>query len=75
MHVPFAQHSFFGIDSLALDVHASAALLRELLPGFTSGQLRPLPVVGGSCYPLDRAGEAYHVVHSIARNRVVLVLQ
>jgi len=68
------QHSYFGIDSLALDARASAALLRELLPGFESGKLRPLPVVDGSCYSLDRADEAYRAVHAITRNRVTLVM-
>ena len=39
------RHSFFGIDSLALDASASAALLRELVAGFANGQLQPFPVV------------------------------
>jgi NADPH:quinone reductase-like Zn-dependent oxidoreductase len=67
------QHSFVGIDSLALDAIASAALLHELLPGFASGQLKPLAVVQAACYPLARAAEAYTAVQSIARNRVVLL--
>jgi NADPH:quinone reductase-like Zn-dependent oxidoreductase len=68
------EHSFFGVDSLALDACASAALLRELLPGFVSGRLRPLPVVEAACYPLERAAEAYRAVQAIARDRVVLVM-
>jgi NADPH:quinone reductase-like Zn-dependent oxidoreductase len=67
------RHSFFGVDSLALDATASAALLRELLPAFADGRVRPLPVVGTACYPLERTLEAYHTVHSIARDRVVLL--
>jgi NADPH:quinone reductase len=67
------RHTFVGIDSLALDARASAALLRELLPGFASGQLRPLTVVQAACYPLARAAEAYRAVQSIAQNRVVLL--
>jgi NADPH2:quinone reductase len=67
------EHTYVGIDSLALDACASAALLRDLLPGFASGQLKPLPVVEGSCYPLERAGEAYRAVHAITRHRAVLV--
>jgi NADPH:quinone reductase-like Zn-dependent oxidoreductase len=67
------RHSFFGIDSLALDARASAALLRELLPGFTGGQLRPFPVEETARYPLERAGDAYRAVHAIERDRVVLV--
>ena len=68
------EHSFFGVDSLALDACASAALLRELVPGFVNGRLRPLPVVQAACYPLEHAAEAYRAVQAIARDRVVLVM-
>ncbi len=67
------EHSLFGIDSLALDATASAALLRELLPGFASAQLRPLPIAESACYPLERAMDAYRAVQAIARNRVTLL--
>jgi NADPH:quinone reductase-like Zn-dependent oxidoreductase len=66
------RHSYFGVDSLALDASASAALLRDLLPGFASGALRPFPVKEGACYPLERAADAYRVVHAIDRDRIVL---
>jgi NADPH2:quinone reductase len=67
------RHTFVGIDSLALDACASAALLRELLPGFASGRLRPFPVAETACYPLERALDAYRAVQAIARDRVVLL--
>jgi NADPH:quinone reductase len=67
------EHTFVGIDSLALDARACAAILRELLPGFASGRLKPFPVVESACYPLERAMDAYRAVQSIARNRVVLL--
>ena len=67
------RHSYFGIDLLALDASASAALLRNLLPGFASGALRPFPVKQAACYPLERAADAYRVVHAIDRDRMVLV--
>lgn len=67
------RHMFVGVDSLALDACASAALLRELLPGFASGQLRPLLTVERSRYPMKQAVEAYRAVQAIARHRVVLV--
>jgi NADPH:quinone reductase-like Zn-dependent oxidoreductase len=67
------RHSFFGIDSLALDACASATLLRELVAGFASGQLRPFPVVANARYPLERAKDAYRTVNSIAQDRVVLL--
>ena len=65
-------HSF-GIDSLALDACACATILRELLPGFASGRLRPLPIAERACYPLERAKDAYRTVQSITRDRVVLL--
>ncbi len=67
------QHTYVGIDSLALDARASAAILRDLLPGFASGALKPLPVVDTARYPLERALDAYRTVQAIARDRVVLV--
>src|SRR5271166_4536229 len=67
------RHSFLGIDSLALDARASAALLRELLEGFADGRLRPFPVVDSACYPLEEARTAYCKVQAIERNRVVLI--
>jgi NADPH2:quinone reductase len=67
------EHSFFGIDSLALDAVASAARLRALLPGFTSRQLRPPAIADNACYPLEEAGQAYRTVHAIAGDRVVLL--
>jgi NADPH2:quinone reductase len=66
------QHTFVGIDSLALDAGASAAILRELLPGFASGRLRPFPVLESACYPLEQAMDAYRAVQAIARDRIVL---
>ena len=67
------RHSYFGIDSLALDATASAALLRALVPGFANGQLRPLPIANDTCYPLEKAQDAYRTVHAITRDRVVLL--
>ena len=67
-----AQLTYVGIDTLALDSTASAAILRELVPGFESGALRPFPVRDGACYGLDRAEEAYRAVLSGSRDRVVL---
>ncbi len=50
------EHSFFGIDTLALDASQSAAMLRALLPGFADGRLRPFPVRDEFMLRLD-AGE------------------
>ena len=66
------RHSYFGIDSLALDACASAALLRKLLAGFAAGRLRPFPVKATACYSLEGAADAYRTVHAIDRDRIVL---
>ncbi len=67
------EHTYVGIDSLALDARACAAILRELLPGFASGELKPLPVIESACYPLERAKDAYRAVQAITQDRVVLL--
>ena len=68
-----AQLTYVGIDSLALDSRASAAILRELAPGFESGQLRPFPVQASGRYPLERAAEAYRAVLGGSPDRIVLL--
>jgi NADPH2:quinone reductase len=66
------RHTYVGIDSLALDSRASAAVLRELVPGFASGQLKPFAVRDEACYGLDQAAAAYRAVLAGARERIVL---
>jgi NADPH:quinone reductase len=66
------RHTFVGVDSLALDSRASADVLRELVPGFASGQLEPFEVREDSCYALDQAPAAYRAVLSGSRERIVL---
>ena len=68
-----AQLTYVGIDSLALDSVASAAILRELADGFASGALRPFPIRDDARYGLDRAEAAYRAVLSGTRDRVVLL--
>ncbi len=66
------RHTYVGVDSLALDSRATAAVLRDLVPGFASGQLKPFEVRDAACYPLDRAAEAYRAVLAGTRDRIVL---
>ena len=68
-----AQLTYVGVDTLALDSVASAAILRELAPGFESGALRPFPVPDSARYGLDRAEDAYRAVLSGSRDRIVLL--
>ena len=53
------RHTFVGIDLLALDACASAAILRELLPGLASGGSGRSRWLRAACYPLERAMDAY----------------
>lgn len=67
-----AQHTFVGIDTLALDSLDCAAILDALKPGFESGAFKPFPVIEAQVLPLERAIEGYRAVLSGARERVVL---
>src|SRR3981081_3206927 len=53
------QHTYVGIDTLALSSIAPGAVLRELGPGFASGQLKPFPIKPGAIYPLEDAKAAF----------------
>jgi NADPH:quinone reductase len=68
------RHSYFGVDTLALDATESASRLRDLLPGLASGALRPFPVRDESMFSLEQARDAYRAVAAGARDRVVLRL-
>ena len=66
------QHTYVGIDTLALSSIATGAVLRELGPGFASGQLRPFPIKPGAIYPLQDAKSAFLAVADSSRDRVIL---
>jgi len=63
-------HSFFGIDTLAVDAVASADILEALTPGFEAGTLKPFAV--DKTLELACAKEAYRAVHAGSRERIVL---
>jgi NADPH:quinone reductase len=65
------RHTYVGIDTLALSSTASAEVLRDLVPGFASGALKPFSIESGAIYPLSRAAEAYAAVLGSSRDRVV----
>jgi NADPH:quinone reductase-like Zn-dependent oxidoreductase len=60
----------FGVDTLARDLTASAAMLEGLTPGFEDGSFLP-PVIAREV-DLDHAVEAYEAVAAGTRGRVVL---
>ena len=72
-HLAFyrGRHTYVGIDTLALSSIASAEVLRDLVPGFASGALKPFPIEPHAIYPLTRAAEAYAAVLGSSRDRVV----
>lgn len=63
--------ALYGVDTRAYDTVASAAILKELTPGFESRALRTAQIE--SRYPLDQGVEAYKKVDSGAKGKVVLV--
>lgn len=66
------RHVFVGVDSLALDSTASAAVLRELAADFANGTLKAFPVDTAKASPLERAIEAYRAVLEGAKERILL---
>ena len=66
------RHTYVGIDTLALSSVETADLLRELVPGFASGDLRPFPILPDAVYRLEDAAEAYRTVLGSSRDRVIL---
>ena len=66
------QHIYVGIDTLGLSSAATAAVLRELSPGFASGHLKPFPIHPAAMYPLDDAKRAFVAIAGSSRDRVIL---
>lgn len=62
--------SLMGVSSTRADVTWTASLLRELMPGFESGDLPP--VAGARVLPLTAAAEAYTAVAQGSDDRIVL---
>lgn len=59
-----------GIDTLKLDLIASAAVLDALAPGFEAGDYHPAPIVRR--FGLDQAVAAYQAVAAGEPGRIVL---
>jgi len=66
------QHTYVGIDTLALSSTATGAVLRELAPGFASEHLKPFPIQPNSIYSLEDAKAAFVAVAGSSRDRVIL---
>jgi NADPH2:quinone reductase len=66
------RHTYVGIDTLAFSSVESADVLRNVLPGFDAGFLRPFPIKDGSIYSLADVKAAYSAVIGSSRDRIVL---
>lgn len=66
------QHTFVGIDTLAMDATRCAAIFDALRPGFDDGTLQPFAVRDENVFPLADALQAYRKVMTGSRERVVL---
>jgi NADPH:quinone reductase len=66
------QHSYVGVDTLALSSIATGDVLRELGPGFASGHLKPFAINPAAIYSLEDANRAFVAVAGSSRDRVIL---
>jgi NADPH:quinone reductase len=66
------RHTYVGIDTLAFSSIATGDVLREALPGFVSGHLKPYPIASNATYSLTDAKAAYLAVNGSSRDRVIL---
>jgi NADPH2:quinone reductase len=66
------QHTYVGIDTLALDSLAGAQILDLLAPGFNDRSLKPFPVMPQNVYSLEHAAEAYRAVLNGSTERVLV---
>jgi NADPH:quinone reductase-like Zn-dependent oxidoreductase len=66
------RHTYVGIDTLAFSSIASGELLREALPGFAGGRLKPYPIPANAIYSLADAKAAYLAVIGSSRDRIIL---
>jgi NADPH:quinone reductase len=66
------RHTYVGIDTLALSSLATGDVLKELVPGFAGGALKPFTIRPEAVYRLEDAAKAYVAVMGSARDRVIL---
>ena len=66
------QHTYVGVDTLGLSSVATGAVLKELVPGFASGHLKPFPIQPAAIYSLENARSAFVAVAGSSRDRVIL---
>ena len=68
-----SRHTYVGVDTIALDSVETGTILKNLLPGFTDGSLKPFPILESAVYAFEEAIDAYRTVIGSSRDRVLLV--
>jgi NADPH2:quinone reductase len=66
------QHTYVGVDTLGLSSVATGAVLKQLVPGFASGHLKPFPIKPAAIYSLENARSAFVAVAGSSRDRIIL---
>lgn len=66
------QHTYVGIDTLALDSVDGAQILDQLAPLFNAGILKPFPINPECVFPIKDAFRAYQAVLQGSPHRVLL---
>ena len=66
------RHSFYGIDTLALDCVRSGNLLGGVREGFEDGSLKPFQVLPSNVLDLSQAMQGYRRVFAGSAERIVL---
>jgi NADPH2:quinone reductase len=66
------RHTYVGIDTLAFSSISSGDVLRGVLPGFVSGDLKPYRIAKSAVYPLSNARAAYLAAIGSSRDRIIL---
>jgi NADPH2:quinone reductase len=65
------RHTYVGVETLALSSVETADILRELVPGFAAGALKPFPIESNAVFALGDAARAYAQVLGSSRDRVI----
>lgn len=67
------RHTYVGVDTIALSSVDTGEILRSLVTGFSTGHLKPFPILDRATYRLSDAHAAYQAVMSSTHDRIVLV--
>lgn len=66
------QHSYVGARLASASDLEISEILRELVPGFESGKLRPFEIADAYVFPLSQAARAYAAVAAVGPSSLVM---